>query len=398
MAETSQPDPTRWVPTAASAIGAISALAGTLTYVAHLVRSNAYRQFGLQPEDVGLTEGRLLAQSVGVFGFFAATLGSLALVGVIQFRLVRATEPERLAAEPLTTAARIRYLTVAALPIPTVAAALWLLRAGVAETAFVAAALAFTMGIWSALSAGPGRRRQGFFIGAGVMTVAGVVASIAAVARPRVATGFLLFAFVITSVFLSDLQQDPRWKRAHVTNLRSTLLAVSLCAAVATSGTFQVWWLAAWIPAMAGWYLAVVIDKGWGATLDERFPGWRLIALFTTAAIVIGASAVWVADRADGAARDALQIKAGRPTEGGPLEFFPVEATPARIVPLDGDPLGVCTKSVVARLLGRNGDTAYVLFRPPTPGQPEEGYVLPLPSSAYTVATGVERPGLCEPL
>lgn len=78
------------------------------------------------------------------------------------------------------------------------------------------------------------------------------------------------------------------------------------------------------------------------------------------------------------------------------LHLAPV--SPARVMPLGDDPLGICDGSRVAILVGRDGGRSYVLLRASAGGDPATappGEVLPLPEADYSVVTGVERPLPC---
>lgn len=76
------------------------------------------------------------------------------------------------------------------------------------------------------------------------------------------------------------------------------------------------------------------------------------------------------------------------------VDYLAVTVAPVRVIPKDGDPLGVCDGSRRSVLVGRNDGAAFVLFLPDEESAtPTE--VLRLEATDYGVATGASEPQTC---
>ena len=128
---------------------------------------------------------------------------------------------------------------------------------------------------------------------------------------------------------------------------------VRVIRSVYDKGLPKVGWLL--IAAMAGGYLTALVDNFWKSS-------WR----------------------AGQKVKETGQLSA---------DYLNVTVTPARIIPKDGDHLGVCDGSRRAVLVGRNDDTSFVLMLPSRDG--DESEVFPLKDMEYAVTTATAEPQTC---
>jgi hypothetical protein len=76
-----------------------------------------------------------------------------------------------------------------------------------------------------------------------------------------------------------------------------------------------------------------------------------------------------------------------------PLLLNPV-TVPAQVLPLGNDPLHVCDGKRVAFLLGRNSQSAFLLFRQPGSGASAVS-VMPMRNDEYAIVTGMSSAISC---
>lgn len=369
-----------------------------LNAVARTVPADAYDVFGLDPEQVGLTDARILGQVLGVLAVVFGLLAVCALLARVQLWLVLATEQRWQGAAVMPLRDTILTTLAVVVPLTVFLVAPSLAPAGAARHVVRTVLGGATVGFWAVMSVPRGRRALAFVIG--VALVGGAVAAMRLTGDARHLVSMEFFAVVVSGITIAALQEDPRRERARLTVIRCTPIALLVAVGLGASGTAQLLLLSAWLPLLLGWFplaaIRSIVDTAW---LDRVVPAWRTMATYLTLVVVTGIALAWISDRHDDAVREAVRIKSGlAPARVGVFEPFPIKARPVRLVPRTGDPLQLCSKNLVARLLGEDGDTVHVLLRPPKAGAPDEGHVWSLRLSDYYIVRGFSTPGLCEPL
>lgn len=380
----------RWI---ALVVGALPFTAVVFA-VGRFIYTSSYRQFGLTPEDVGLTQTRIVVQAAGATGVIVALLVSLGLVARAQSLLIRSTEAQyrRSPAVPAKAAALQALVALgplfAAVLVPLPMARGW------ERSAVQLAVFSVGAGVW--VSGALGWKVSGFVFGVGLMAVIGgatYVHGFMASGDPR---PFAWFAFLCLGYLIPQLDDSPRLARLGIHVIRSTFVLLALWTATFANDLVRAWLTGAVVVLALTWWWSAAVGSDAPRWLDRRLPGWRVIATFVLSGVVLVLAVNWVAEQESSGIDRARDIRQG--ANPASSFVFPIDSVPVRLTPLTDDPLGICKKALVARLLGRDGDTAFVLLRPPGQGRVDESFVVPLKDADYTVRRGFTEAGLCEPL
>lgn len=380
----------RWV---ALVVGAFP-LAALVFAVGRLVYTSSYRQFGITPEDVGLTQTRIVGQAAGSTGIIVALLASLGLVARAQVLLLRSTEAQYRRSPAVPAKAAALQALVALGPLFTAVLLPLTVHRGWERSAVQLAAFAVGVGVW--VSGALGWKIRSFVFGAGLMAGVGGAAYVYGFVTPDFRRPLVWFVFLCHGYLIAQFDAPPRQARLGVQVIRGTFVLLALWTATFANDFVRAWLTGAVIVLTLTWWWSATVGSDASRWLDRRLPGWRVIVTFVVSGVLLVLAVNWVAEQESSGINRARDIRQGE--DPPPGYVFPIDSVPVRLTPLTDDPLGICKKTLVARLLGRNGDTAFVLFRPPGPGRVEESFVVPLKDADYTVRTGFSEPGLCEPL
>jgi hypothetical protein len=381
-------------------LAAISPFAAAAAYaIAYDVNRSALHVFGMRPEDLGWGRSTILEQAGALFLIIVAAVVGFTCVGVAEYRLVRDTQRRMRGTQPLGVRGWIRLVIVAVGPVGLAVVAPLAAPHGAARAVVEVVAISMVVGFWTALAVQPRLRTQGFAVGVAMMAVSGALCRNPAFHPANTGRGLQYAIFVFFGLALAHTADQPNWRRTVVILDRAGIPVGGAVFAIATTGLMRVLLIGVLLGAVAGWFAAEMTEgESWSASLTRWLPTWRRVRMLLAVALALVVAVAWTGDREEDAVRRAVQLEAGAPIKARPFDFFPIVADPVRIVPRNGDPLGLCARNLVARLLGANGGKSFVLLRPPKPGNADAAFVLPLAEADYEVARGFRTDGLCEEL